>query len=233
MKEEHFRTRLRDRRGLAAVHYILMVLIALVLLMFVADGYMRHLQDIAMTYDCEEVNEAVACAKTQYLMDGAPVAVVYYYDAESKQVYTRDHFQEKDRIRLKGYGRSLAFQNRQAQTGAIGVPNRGDERYRTAIGRLDDGTTTTSNDVTHNRTFLDNIRQNVTGLGDPDGAQFLAISFAQDGQLSMVRWRGPVLYYYDYRMMSAEEKAALTGEERELIAEDAPEGETLFWNSSY
>ena len=89
MIEKHFRTRLRDRRGLAAVHYILMVLIVLVLLMFVVDGYMRHLQDIAMTYDCEEVDEAVACAKTQYLMDGAPGAVVYYYDAETKQVYTR------------------------------------------------------------------------------------------------------------------------------------------------
>ena len=111
MKEEHFRTRLRDRRGLAAVHYILMVLIALVLLMFVVEGYMRHLQDIAMTYDCEEVNEAVACAKTQYLMDGAPGAVVYYYDAETKQVYTRDHFQEKDRIKLKGYEHSLVDQS--------------------------------------------------------------------------------------------------------------------------
>lgn len=233
MIEKHFRTRLRDRRGLAAVHYILMVLIVLVLLMFVVDGYMRHLQDIAMTCDCEEVNEAVACAKTQYLMDGAPGAVVYYYDAETKQVYTRDHFPAQDRVDLKGYGRSLEFQNRKAQTGAIGVPNRGDERYRKAIGRLDDGTTTTSNDVTHNRTFFDNIRQNVTGLGDSDGAQFLAISFSADGQLSMVRWRGPVLYYYDYRMMSAEEKVALTGEERALIAEDAPEGETLFWNSPY
>ena len=233
MIEKHFRTRLRDRRGLAAVHYILMVLIVLVLLMFVVDGYMRHLQDIAMTCDCEEVNEAVACAKTQYLMDGAPGAVVYYYDAETKQVYTRDHFPAQDRVDLKGYGRSLEFQNRKAQTGAIGVPNRGDERYRKAIGRLDDGTTTTSNDVTHNRTFFDNIRQNVTGLGDSDGAQFLAISFSADGQLSMVRWRGPVLYYYDYRMMSAEEKVALTGEERALIAEDAPEGETLFWSSPY
>lgn len=233
MIEKFFTDRLRDRCGLATVHYILMVLIALVLLMFVVDGYMRHLQDIAMTYDCEEVNEAVACAKTQYLMDGAPGAVVYYYDAESKQVYTRDHFQEKDRIKLKGYGRSLEFQNRKAQTGAIGVPNRGDERYRKAIGRLDDGMTTTSNDVTHNWTFFDNIRQNVTGLGDPDGAQFLAISFSADGQLSMVRWRGPVLYYYDYTRMSVEEKAALTGEERALIAEDAPEGETLFWNSQY
>ena len=219
MIEKHFRTRLRDRRGLAAVHYILMVLIALVLLMFVVDGYMRHLQDIAMTCDCEEVNEAVACAKTQYLMDGAPGAVVYYYDAETKQVYTRDHFPAQDRVDLKGYGRSLEFQNRKAQTGAIGVPNRGDERYR--------------KDVTHNRTFFDNIRQNVTGLGDSDGAQFLAISFSADGQLSMVRWRGPVLYYYDYRMMSAEEKVALTGEERALIAEDAPEGETLFWTSPY
>ena len=233
MIQTDYCARLRDRRGLAAVHYILMVLIALVLLMFVVDGYMRHLQDIAMTYDCEEVDEAVACAKTQYLMDGAPGAVVYYYDAETKQVYTRDHFPAKNRVDLKGYGRSLEFQNRQAQTGATGVPNRGDECYRKAIGRLDDGTTTTSNDVTHNRSFFDNIRQNVTGLGDPDGAQFLAISFSQDGQLTLVRWRGPVLYYYDYTMMSAEEKAALTDEERERIAEDAPEGETLFWNSQY
>ena len=49
MIQTEFRARLRDRRGLAAVHYILMVLIALVLLMFVVEGYMRHLQDIAMT----------------------------------------------------------------------------------------------------------------------------------------------------------------------------------------
>ena len=225
--------KLKDRRGLAAVHYILLVLIVLILLMFVVDGYLKHLQDIAMTYDCEEVNEAIACAKTQYLMDGVPGETVYYYDADTKQVYPRDHFPEKDCVKLKGYGRSLEFQNRKAQTGAIGVPNRGDERYRTAIGRLDDGTTTTSNDVTHNRTFFDNILQNVTGLGDPEGAQFLAISFGADGQLSMVRWRGPVLYYYDWTIMSTEEKAALTSEEKKIIAEDAPEGETLFWNSQY
>ena len=38
MIQTEFRARLRDRRGLVAVHYILMVLIALVLLMFVVEG---------------------------------------------------------------------------------------------------------------------------------------------------------------------------------------------------
>lgn len=225
--------RIQEKQGLAAVHYILLVLIVLILFMFVVEGYLRHLQDIAMTYDCEEVNEAIACAKTQYLMDGAPGEMVYYYDAATKQVYPRAHFETKDRINLKGYGRSLEFQNRKAQTGAVGVPNRGDERYRTAIGRLDDGTTTTSNEVTHNRSFFDNILQNVTGLGDPSGAQFLAISFGQDAQLQMVRWRGPVLYYYDWTIMSEAEKAVLTSEEKDIIASDAPEGSKLFWNSQY
>ncbi len=225
--------RMKRNQGLAAVHYVLMVLIVLILLMFVVEGYLRHLQDIAMTYDVEEVHEAVACAKTQYLMDGVPGAMVYYYDAATKQVYPRDYFKTEDRIDLTGYGRSLEFQNRKSETGAVGVPNRGDERYRTAIGRLDDGTTTTSNDVTHNRSFFNNILQNITGLGDPSGAQFLAISFSAAGQLQMVRWRGPVLYYYDWTIMSEEEKDALTSKEKDIIASDAPEGSQLFWNSQY
>ncbi len=219
--------KMRSDNGLAAIHYILMVLILLILLMFVAEGYIRHLQDVARTYDKEEVNEAIALATTQYLMDGAPQKVIYYYDAETKQVYTRDHFKKHDRVDIKGYGRTLAYQNRKLETGAVGIPNRGAEKYRKDIGKLDTGVSTTRDDVTHNSSFFDNIFENITGLGNASGAQFLAISFA-DGALVQVRWRGPVLYYYDWTLMTESEKSQLTSDELGIIRVDAPEGSIFY-----
>lgn len=212
--------------GLALVHYILMVLIAVIVLMFFIDGYIRHLQDAARTYDSEEVNEAIAIATTQYLFDSAPSKIIYYYDAETKQVYPREYFRRSDRIDIKGYGRTLAYQNKNKETGAVGIPNRGLEKYRDTMGELDGGAVTTRDDVTHNSTFFDNIIMNVTGLGNASGAQFLAISF-KDGQLEQARWRGPVLYYYDWTIMTESERSQLNTDELSVIRVDAPEGSTL------
>jgi len=219
----HLKSKLSNDHGLAMIHYILMVAILLIILMFVADGYIRHLQDVARTYDSEEVNEAVSLATNQYLFDSAPAQIIYYYDAETKQVYTRDHFSRNDRVDIKGYGRTLAFQNLNLETGAIGIPNRGSEKYRKDLGNLDEGVSTTRDDVTHNSTFFDNIIENITGLGNASGAQFLAISF-KDGALEQVRWRGPVLYYYDWTIMTKSERDQLTTDELAIIRLDAPDG---------
>ena len=221
-----FYKNLSESRGLATIHYILMILILLIILMFFADGYIKHLQDAARTYDAQEVNEALTLAATQYLFDGAPQKIIYYYDAETKQVYPREHFRRNDRVDIKGYGRTLAYQNRNNETGAVGIPNRGSEKYRENMGGLDAGAVTTRDDVTHNSTFFDNIIMNITGLGNASGAQFLAISF-KDGQLEQARWRGQVLYYYDWTIMTESERSQLTTDELSVIRVDAPEGSML------
>jgi len=220
--------KIKNKNGLSILHYLVMVVIVAILLMFVVDGYIRHLQDVCRTYDSEEVDEALMIAKIQYIFDGAPARVIYYYDADTKQVYTRDKFSRDDRIDIRGYGRTLAYQNRNQETGAVGVPNRGNEKYRVTATNYDDGVTITRDDITHNhKSFFDNIIQSITGMDNPDGAQFLAISF-KDGKLEHARWRGPVLYYYDWTIMTQSEKDQLNTAELATIRLDAPKDSEFY-----
>lgn len=106
--------------GLALPHYLLIAGIVAVLLSIAAQGYIHHIWDVRMTFDQEEVDEALKLGANQYLSDGRTGAVTYYYDAAEKAMTDREGMK-----RIVGYGRSRAAQNKHQETGAVGIPNRG------------------------------------------------------------------------------------------------------------
>ena len=114
------REKLKREDGIGLAEAMLLVLILGILLLFLRDGYIRHVQEIRLTFDREQVDEAVSLAQRQYLTEGRSGPVTYYYDAERKCLTGKD-----GSARIRGYGRSLAAQNRRGETGASGVPNKG------------------------------------------------------------------------------------------------------------
>ena len=116
------RKKLRSRRGITWPVFLLLCGIAAMLLLFVVEGYIRHLDDAKMTFDKQQVHEALELAKVQYLSEGCPPGITYYYDAERAKMVP---FDEIDNI--VGYGRSDAAHNRHGETGAVGIPNLGGE----------------------------------------------------------------------------------------------------------
>lgn len=114
------RERLKSTRGLAWITVVLLAAVLAMLAWFAVDGYLLHLRDVRMTFDREQVNTALRSAKVQYLTDGLPRGITYYYDAENLT------FRSFDEIGLiKGYGRSYESENLHAETGARGIPNLG------------------------------------------------------------------------------------------------------------
>ena len=114
------KTKLRGRSGMSRLTFLLLCGIAVMLLLFIAEGYIRHLDDAKMTFDKDQVREAVELAKIQYLSEGCPAGTTYYYDAERARMVPFDEIGN-----IVGYGRSSAAHNRHGETGALGIPNLG------------------------------------------------------------------------------------------------------------
>lgn len=114
------RKKLSGRRGMTWTVFLLLCGIAAMLLLFIVEGYLRHLDDAKMTFDKQQVHEALELAKIQYLSEGCPAGTTYYYDAERAKMVPFEEIANID-----GYGRSSASQNRHGETGAVGIPNRG------------------------------------------------------------------------------------------------------------
>jgi len=112
------KTKLYSRCGMSVVVFILLCGIAAMLLLFVVDGYLGHLDDAKMTFDKDQVHEAMELARYQYLGDGCPAGITYYFDAERGKMVS---FEEIGSI--VGYGRSSAARNLHGETGAVGIPN--------------------------------------------------------------------------------------------------------------
>ena len=116
------RKKLRSRRGMTWPVFLLLCGIAAMLLLLVVEGYIRHLDDAKMTFDKQQVHEALELAKVQYLSEGCPAGITYYYDAEHARMVPFDEI-----VNVAGYGRSSASHNRNGETGAVGIPNLGGE----------------------------------------------------------------------------------------------------------
>lgn len=114
------RTKLRGCRGMSSLVVLLLCGIAAMLLLFIVEGYIRHLDDAKMTFDKDQVHEALELAKIQYLSEGGGGPVTYYYDAEHGRMVSFDEIGS-----VVGYGRCSAAQNRHGETGAVGIPNMG------------------------------------------------------------------------------------------------------------
>ncbi len=112
--------KLRGRSGLSRLVFLLLCGIAAMLLLFIVEGYIRHLDDAKLTFDKDQVYEALELAKIQYLSEGCPAGITYYYDAERARMVPFDEIGN-----IVGYGRSSAAHNRHGETGALGIPNLG------------------------------------------------------------------------------------------------------------
>ena len=112
--------RLKSRSGIAWLTAILLAAVIAMALWFVVDAYREHLKDVRMTFDRDQVATALRNAKVQYLTDGCPYGITYYYDAER---VTFCSFKEIEQI--KGYGRCYKDENLHGETGAPGIPNLG------------------------------------------------------------------------------------------------------------
>lgn len=115
-------TKLRSRRGMTWPVFLLLCGIAAMLLLFAVEGYLKHLNDAKMTFDKQQVHEALELAKVQYLSEGCPAGTTYYYDAERARMVPFEEI-----VNIVGYGRADAAHNRHGETGALGIPNLGGE----------------------------------------------------------------------------------------------------------
>jgi len=122
-KSKPIMKKLKSSAGIALIFFILITGILAVSVSILIYGYRQHLRQAKLMFDQEEVDEAIAAAKVQYIQDGSPGGVTYYYDEAAKKVYDAKGF--KGAVPITGYGRSAERENRKGQTGAAGIPNRG------------------------------------------------------------------------------------------------------------
>lgn len=114
------KTKLRSCRGMTLPVLLLLCGIAAMLVLFIVEAYLGHLNDAKMTFDKDQVREAIELAKIQYLSEGCPAGTTYYFDAERAKMVPFDEI-----VNIVGYGRSSAAHNRHGETGALGIPNLG------------------------------------------------------------------------------------------------------------
>jgi hypothetical protein len=187
------KSRLCSENGVARLIVLLTVAVIAVYACFAAAGYIQHLNDAKMTFDSEEVDEAKALAKHQYVLDGASGGITYYYDADGKKLTDASTY--KGKINIAGYGRSDAKHNANAETGALGIPNKGD-----------DG----------GAQFLAIVIDPAGNYSEAGGNVFEN----SEGLMISARWQGSYLTYYDYKLMTDAERSRLTSAQKDQIEKD-------------
>lgn len=96
------------------------LLVIAILLIVLIPGYMNHMKDVKMTYDVQSVETAQEVALVEYMQSAASGLVMYWYDELSHSVTDS----KEKAATIKGYGRSSGEYNRNAVSGAKGVPCR-------------------------------------------------------------------------------------------------------------
>lgn len=109
-----------DKRGIANLTAILLIAVIFCCGMFAVQMYIRHLNDAKMTFDRNQVDNAIKAAKVQYMEDGFGDDVTYYFDAVNSRMLGWDEIGK-----IEGYGRSDRKHNANGETGAVGIPNLG------------------------------------------------------------------------------------------------------------
>ncbi len=109
-----------DKRGIANLTAILLIAVIFFCGMFAVQMYIRHLNDAKMTFDRNQVENAIKAAKVQYMEDGFGEDVTYYFDAVNSRMLGWDEIGK-----IEGYGRSERKHNANGETGAVGIPNLG------------------------------------------------------------------------------------------------------------
>ena len=116
--------KLRSKSGIGLIFVVLIGAIIAVCLSIIYLGYQQHMKNERLLYDELTVTTAERVAKETYILDLRLDGVTYYYDAIHKSVTDASTIEGK--IKFKGYGRCYESENKHAETGAIGIPNKGD-----------------------------------------------------------------------------------------------------------
>ena len=119
------REKLRSNSGIALIFIVLIGAIAAVSLSILYLGYQQHLKNSRRLFDEVTVTTAERVAKETYILDIRSSGVTYYYDGIHRNV--TDSAQYDGKVDLEGYGMSYASENRNAETGAVGIPNKGED----------------------------------------------------------------------------------------------------------
>ncbi len=101
---------------------LLMAVIVCTILFVVIPGYREHLRNARIETDSTSVATARDVASITYLQDGAQGLVTYYYDELTHKCLPLSELSS-----IEPYGRTSAEDNKNAITGAKGVPNFGAE----------------------------------------------------------------------------------------------------------
>ena len=119
------REKLRSNSGIALIFIVLIGAIAAVSLSSLYRGYQQHLKNSRRLFDEVTVTTAERVAKETYILDIRTGGVTYYYDGIHRSVTDSARYDGK--VDLEGYGMSYASENRNAETGAVGIPNKGED----------------------------------------------------------------------------------------------------------
>ena len=119
------REKLRSNSGIALIFIVLIGAIAAVSLSILYLGYQQHLKNSRRLFDEVTVTTAERVAKETYILDIRTGGVTYYYDGIHRSVTDSARYDGK--VDLEGYGMSYASENKNAETGAVGIPNKGED----------------------------------------------------------------------------------------------------------
>ena len=117
--------KLRSKSGIGLVFVVLIGAILAVCISIIFLGFQQHLKNSRLLFDELTVTTAERVAKETYILDIRTGGVTYYYDGVHRNVADASTF--KGKVKLEGYGRCFASENLHGETGAIGVPNRGED----------------------------------------------------------------------------------------------------------
>ena len=106
-----------NQEGIANLTAVLLIAVIVFCGIFAVQMYIRHLNDAKMTFDRNQVENAIKAAKVQYMEDGFGDDVTYYFDAVNSRMLGWDEIGK-----IEGYGRSDRKHNANGETGALGVP---------------------------------------------------------------------------------------------------------------
>lgn len=101
---------------------LLTAVIVCCILFVVIPGYQEHLRNARIETDSTSVATARDVASITYLQDGAQGLVTYYYDERTHKCLPLSELSS-----IEPYGRTSGEDNKNAITGAKGVPNFGTE----------------------------------------------------------------------------------------------------------
>lgn len=119
------REKIRSKSGIALIFVVLIAAIIAVCLSIFYLGYQKHLRNSRRLFDEVTVDTAERVAKETYILDIRSGGVTYYYNDIHRTVTDASTFEGK--VDIPGYGRSYASENENNETGAIGIPNKGED----------------------------------------------------------------------------------------------------------